>query len=253
VTPTPRTPGKPPERGKAKVILRGQPHRVSSLLPLPEDPAALEATEVRLEGADVRGHSLRPLVREGEAIGKLTLRLPRSTPPGTYSGSVEVGGNELPIVAEVEPRPRLETDPPRLAFDAEPGEEVTAEVTLLNTGNVPWEVPGASSFCVFDGSGVDHAFWAALASDPPEGKQRVDVLLDDLAESHGGLVQVRARPRGRRIAPGESRDVQITLRFSDRIRAGRAYAGSWEADGLRLRVRVSVPDRKPRSTAKEAR
>jgi hypothetical protein len=191
------------------------------------------------------------LRREGLGLGKATLRLPKSTPPGTYAGSVEIGGLELPVVVEVEPLAKVDVSPSRLAFEVEPGREVTADVTLVNIGNVPCAVPAASTFCVFDGSGVDHAFWVAFVSEPPEGRQRIDLLLDDLAESHGGLVEVRARAGDRTIAPGESREVQVTLRFSDRLRPGHAYAGSWDAGGLHLRVRVSVPARKGRPRAAE--
>jgi len=234
------------------VTFRGPPHRLATLVPLPDEPSALRQREARLEGAEIRGISIRPLKREGVNMARLTLRMPKSTPPGTYAGTLEVGGEGRPIVVEVEPRPRLEVSPPRLSVEPAPGAEVTAEVQLVNTGNVPCEVPAATTFCVFDGTGIDHAFWAALASDPPHGKQRIDVLLDDLADSHGGLVEVRARTDVRTIPPGESREVQLTLRFSDRIQPGHAYGGSWEAEGLRLPIRVAVPEsKKKRKTAEE--
>jgi hypothetical protein len=250
VSPRPRV----AEASRARpVTFRGPPHRLASLLPLPDEPSALRQRAARLEGAEVRGISIRPLKGEGVNMGKLTLRMPKSTPPGTYAGTLELGGEGRPIVVEVEPRPRLEVSPPRLSVEPKPGAEVSAEVLLVNTGNVPCELPAASTFCVFDGSGIDHAFWAALASEPPAGKQRIDVLLDDLADSHGGLVEVRARTDGRTIAPGESRDVQLTLRFSDRLQPGHAYGGSWEAEGLRLPIRVAVPESKRRrKTAEDA-
>jgi hypothetical protein len=177
-------------------------------------------------------------------MGKLTLRLPRSTPPGTYEGAVEIGEAALPIVVEVEPSPRLEASPSLLAFESSPDAEVTSNVSILNVGNVPWDLPAASTFCIFDGAGIEHAFWVALANDPPAGKARIDVLMDDLAEFLGGLVEVRARAKEKAIAPGESRDVQLTLKFSDRLRPGRTYSGSWGPDGLRLRVQVTVPEQK---------
>ena len=234
-----------------RATFRGPPHRLSSLIELPQGAEEIEPREARLEGVDVRGVSVRPLRREGLELGKLTLRLPKSTPPGTYSGSVEIGGQEVPLTVEVEPRPRLEATPSRLTFEVKPGAEVSAEVAVVNVGNVPWELPAASTFCIFDGDGIDHAFWVALANDPPKGKERIDLLLDDLADSHGGLVEVRARARKRTIAPGESCEVQLTLKFSDRLRPGRTYAGSWEADGLRVRLRAGFPEQKGRRKATE--
>ena len=236
------------------LTFRGPPHRLSSLVALPDAQDARAKVEARLEGAEIRKFAVRPLTREGLGMSRVTLGLPKSTPPGTYSGSVALGGQEVPIVVEVEPRPRLDVDPSRLSLEIEPGAEVSTDVTVLNLGNVPFDLPAASTFCVFDGSGVDHAFWLAFASDPPEGKERIDVLLDDLAQSHGGLVEVRARADDRTIAPGEARDVQVGLRFSDRLRPGHSYSGAWDADGLRLSVQVRVPERKAKpKPAKEAR
>jgi hypothetical protein len=236
-----------------RIVFRGPPDRLASLLPpsgAPVEEAAAPAASLR--GAEVRGLSVRRQARAGTGERRATLRLPRSTPPGTYRGSAEIGGEQVPIVAQVESRPRIEAEPRRLELEAGPGETVTVEVTLLNTGNVPFDLSGATEFCVFDGRGVEHAFWAALATDPPEGKQRIDVLLDDLAESHGGLVTVKVADGGV-IEPGESHAATLTLRFSDRLRPGKRYAGSWRADGLRLAVRVTTPATKPRRAARARR
>jgi hypothetical protein len=228
------------------VAFRGPPHRLSSLVELPDRSEVLGEPTALLEGAEIRGLSVRQLTNKGRGFGKVTLRLSRSTPPGSYAGSVELGDTQVPVVVEVEPRPRVEASPSRLAAEVEPGGELEAAVTLLNVGNVPFEVPAASVFCVFDGSGIDHAFWAALQSAPADGEKRIDLLLDDLAESHGGLVEVRARTRPRTIAPGDARQVDLKLHFSDRLRPGHRYAGAWDADGLHLRVRVRVPAERER-------
>lgn len=241
MTPKARTAGKPPPR--ARVVFRGPPDRLASLLPEVRAAAAREPVKeptATLRGAEVRGLTVRTLARSGLGARRLTLRLPRSTPPGTYEGSAEIEGQEIPIVAEVEERPRLEADPRRLSVEVAPGGTASVELTILNTGNVHRDLSGASTFCIFDGQGTEHAFWAALATDPPEGKQRIDVLLDDLAKSHGGLVTARVE-KGAAVDPGESRDVRLTLRFSDRLQPGKRYAGSWRVDGLRIPVRVTTP------------
>jgi hypothetical protein len=175
---------------------------------------------------------------------KVTLRLPRSTPPGTYEGTVEIGGETVPIVAEVEPRPLAQAEPRRIVLEAGPGETAAVDVTLVNTGNVALDVSDTTTFCLFDGRGLEHAAWAALSSDPPQGKQRLDVFLDDLAESHGGLVTLKVE-NGAAIEAGESRDVRLTLRFSDRLRPGKRYAGAWRAGGIRVPFRIETPEAKP--------
>jgi hypothetical protein len=228
---------------RAPLTFRGPPHHLSSLVALPETPATRLAAEATLDGAEIHRLAVRP-PREGSPLGKVTLRLPRSTPPGAYPGTVTIAGEELPVVAEVEPRSRLDVAPSSLAFELEPGAEAAAEVTIVNSGNVAFALPAASQFCVFDGSGIDHAFWLAFTSDPPEGKQRVDVLLDDLADAHGGLVEVRARAQSRTIAPGGAREAKISFRFSKRIKPGGSYAGAWDVEGLHVPIRVTVAEPK---------
>ena len=252
MTPKPRRAAKPAPR--ERIVFRGPPDRLASLLPVAGAGGAREAGQepaASLLGAEVRGLTVRSLARSGLDARRATLRLPRSTPPGTYQGSAEIEGEKISIVAEVEQRPRLEADPRRISVEVAPGGTAAVDVTILNTGNVPCDLSGASTFCIFDGEGTEHAFWAALTSDPPEGKQRIDVLLDDLAESHGGLVTTRVE-KGAAIEPGESRDVRLTLRFSDRLQPGKRYAGSWRADGLRIPIRITTPAAKPKRAARLA-
>jgi hypothetical protein len=250
------SPRRRPARARAApVTFRGPPNHLTTLVALPEEADRRVAAEARLEGAEVERLAVRPLRSEGLALGRVRIRLPKSTPPGSYPGSVTIAGEEVPFVAEVEPRENVEVVPSHLALEVEPGAEATADVALVNRGNVPFELPAASRFCIFDGGGIDHAFWAALASDPPEGKERIDVLLDDLAESHGGVVEARARAPKRTIAPGEAGEAQVTLRFSDRLQPGRTYAGAWDVGGLHLSIEVTVPERKrtARKATREAR
>jgi hypothetical protein len=149
----------------------------------------------------------------------------------------------VPIVAEVQPRPRLDAHPRRIALETKPAARETVELTLMNTGNVQLDVSGTSTFCLFDGRGIEHAVWAALEKEPPKGKGRMDVFLDDLAGSHGGLVTAKVE-KATKIAPGESGSVTLSLRLPDRLQAGGRYSGAWEAGGIRVPVRIAVPEAK---------
>ena len=228
---------------RAARAFRGPPGRLAALFQaVSAGPVADREATATLKGVAPR-LAVRPLAR-GEVSGlRATLRLPATTPPGNYQGVARIAGRELPIAVEVEPYARTRSHPSRLEVEAGPGSEVAVELMLVNEGNVPLELPSRSSFCLFEGDGIHHALWAALTSDPPAGKQRVDLLLDDLADSHGGLVDVRPSAPPAPIAPGATQAVRLSLRFSDRLRAGHEYSGSWEPAGLRLPLRVSVPTR----------
>ncbi len=248
-----------PEGGRRKasepaVVLRGPPNRLAASRPLARDLGAVDGSTVPAPPVSVVVHgavSERVRVRAAREPGApldLRLRLAPSTPPGRYEGTATVGARALPVIVEVEAAPRLRAAPSRVQTRAEAAGSETVELHLANGGNQPIEIPARSSFCLFDGSGIDHAVWAALTAEPPEGRGRMDVLLDDLAASHGGLVDVRVRDGAGSIAPGERRTCRLELRFSDRLRPGRRYAGAWEVPGLRLPIRVEVPRARPRAT-----
>jgi hypothetical protein len=250
VTPPARRAAARKAKAKAQpVVFRGPPDRLASLVPAETaGPAAAEAT---LKGAEVRTLAIRSAERIGKAEAlKATLKLPKTTPPGTYKGTATIEGKEVPIVAEVEERARLDAHPRRVALEAAPGARQTVELTLLNTGNVPCDVSGTSTFCLFDGRGIEHAVWAALEQEPPKGKGRIDVFLDDLAGSHGGLVTAKVE-KAAKIAPGETGSVTLTLRLPERLQAGGRYSGAWEAGGIRVPVRIAVPETK-KTTRKAA-
>jgi hypothetical protein len=237
-------------RPKAKpaepIVFRGPPDRLASLLPAVGAPEGAEAT---LKGAEVRTLAVRPT--EGDAH-KATLKVSKTTPPGTYKGTAVIEGKEVPIVAEVEGKARLDAHPRRVALETAPGARHTVELNLMNTGNVPLDVSGTSTFCLFDGRGIEHAVWAALEKEPPKGKGRMDVFLDDLAGSHGGLVAAKVE-KAAKIAPGESGTVTVSLRLPDRLEAGGRYSGAWETGGIRIPVRVAVPEKKTTTRKAAAR
>lgn len=234
----------------APTVFRGVPDQLTCTVPLElgkDWTRAGARPTAALEGAEVQ----RVTVFGSSAVGRwerrVNLRVRSTTPPGLYPGSLQIGGRTIPIEAEVQASPRVRCEPRRLALDVKPRGIVTTEITVLNSGNVPCVVPISSTFCLFDGDGIHHAIWVALTGEPTPEKQRIDLLLDDLAESHGGLVRVRTAKREDTILPGEARTVQLRLRFSERLRHPHRYAGVWEVDGLHLPVLVTACAPQPSS------
>jgi hypothetical protein len=247
---------RPPETAGEPLAFRGPPGRLTALLqavPVAGADGRGREASATLEGVEGPRLAVRPLARGDVSASHATLRLPATTPPGSYRGVAVIGGREHPIAVDVEPHVRARSHPSRLAVEVKPGSEAAVELVLVNGGNVAFAVPSRSSFCLFEGDGIHHALWTALTAEPPAGKQRVDLLLDDLAASHGGLVDVRPHTAAGSIAPGATQAVRLTLRFSDRLQAGHEYTGTWEPEGLRVPIRLSVPTRaRTRGAAKEA-
>jgi hypothetical protein len=246
-----RTGGTP--ASAAPTVCRGKPGRLMCSLTIEVGAGEFRAgarVTAALQGAEVQGVTVFGSTAAHPEL-RVSLQARSTTAPGRYPGSLQIGGLTVPIVAEVEPSPRVRCEPSRLLLDVKPRGTVTRELMLHNTGNVPCVVPITSTFCLFDGHGIDHAVWVALTGEPTPEKQRIDLLLDDLAESHGGLVRARTAKGQDPISPGETRTVQLRLRFSERIRPQRRYVGAWDLDGLRLPVRVTAVGAKPSSNERE--
>lgn len=228
--------------GSEPLRFKGGPTRLSAALRLPGP--AIRARSVNVDFNGVTGRVvIRPMARTGTDISVLKIKLPRTTPPGTYEGTVQVGDSEVPIVAHVEPRPRLRFIPAALRTKAAPGSMVDADVTVANVGNVVVNVDTKYTFCIYDGTGIERAFFVALTDENAKGQQRIDLIMEELAESHGGLVRLIVERGAGEIAPGEARDLHIALRFSDKLHPGRTYDGGWTVGNASYFVQIEVTDK----------
>jgi len=234
----------------------GTPHRLVGRLPLQGsltgEALAGFPLKIRLGGGLAAAGLLAPRIRAADpSAAILKLRLPRSTPPGTYEGAAELGGQSVPVVADVQPLHRLRATPSSASLHVTPGKPAPLEIGLANLGNVPTDIQARHTFCVFEGSGIDRAFYVALAEDPPKGERRIDRLMDELATHHGGLVRLDVVDGVGPLSPGEQRVLRIELRFSERMRPGRTYAGTWVLENLLFAVRAETAPEK--DARKEAR
>jgi hypothetical protein len=238
------------KNGTAPLHFRGAPTRLLATLEWkwPRGSAGARVCQVNFPESAPLPLTVRQTGSESTAISILSFRMPRSTPPGSYKGSARLGETQIPIVAEVEARPRLRFIPARVALTASPGARIRTEVDLLNLGNVEVSIERESTFCVFDNRGVDQALFRGLTESGADGKSRIDRFLDELAESHGGLVRVQVASGGGRVVPGELRKLSLDLQFSRRLKAGHTYRGAWPVSEASLEVQVEAAGK---SSAKE--
>jgi hypothetical protein len=175
-----------------------------------------------------------------EKFSVLRLRVSQSTPPGTYLSRFVLEKSEVPVVVDVEPCQQLRFVPASLSLTAAPGGTVESELTVINMGNAAFNLGIEYTFCVFDTSGIDNAFFAALTDQDMSGQQRLERFLDELAISHGGLVRLTIKHGGIVIAPGEPKKIQVALRCSRRLRPGHTYCGSWSLLNFKYSVELQV-------------
>lgn len=198
------------------------------------------AGHIVLENQQPLPLAIRRIATTAPGLSLLSFRLPKSTRPGSYTASVEVGGEQMTAVIDVEARPRLRFIPPKVTFSQAPGTRGRAELTVVNLGNVDVTIEAESTFCVFDNRGVDRAFYHALTEKELDGKQRIDRVMDELAEAHGGLVRAVVERGAGVLAPEEAREITVLFEFSRRMRAGQTYRGGWLVSEASLEVEIQA-------------
>jgi hypothetical protein len=218
---------------------RGTPNRLLATLELREFPPA-KVCRVVLPDAGSLPLSVRRLRSAEPIVSTLSFRLPKSTPPGSYEGNVELGGKRIPILVDVEPRASLRFIPSRVRCKEQPGARITAELTLLNRGNVEVTVPREDQFCVFANDGLMRAMYRGLVEEDGDGQQRIDRIMDELAKAHGGLVRVTVTEGAGPLAPEEVRDLTVNLHFSHRLIGGHTYGGTWSVSEASLEVEIEA-------------
>ncbi|MCM3873274.1 MAG: hypothetical protein ND895_21540 [Pyrinomonadaceae bacterium] len=228
------------------VQLRGHPGQLSTVVRLPQGASTDKATSrssscsINLPGVDVKWAGIREFDSARPGLSVLRIKLPVSTPPGAYKGTIQVGNSEVPIVVDVEARPRLRVFPRSFKAIVTPGAVLNANFTVLNTGNSVVAIEKEYRFCVFERGGIDRAFFVALASDQATSDRRIDRLVNELSLSHGGRVRLDVESGGGELQPGEARELRIALRLSDRLRPGQTYSGTWKIENTGVSIGLQV-------------
>ena len=232
--------------GKTKlaeaVHFRGWPDQLTGAIKLPASgPISLAVT------LDLPDESTPPPPVYGQPMGPpigketwIRLSLPMTTPAGTYRGTIQVGDQKHVATFEVEPRLNLRLIPDSLVLRGRPGARVTAQLTLVNSGNVAFEVRRAYALGVSDVDGLERAFGETFRAKLPAGERLIDHFANKLAEAHGGLVRVHVAKGAGSVAPAESRQLEAVFKLPDRMRPGRIYAGTWPLEHVRYGVQIET-------------
>jgi hypothetical protein len=220
---------------------RGLPAGVECLAPIDLGPNPNEkpSADLHLEPPLAAGPALR-LFRVSPGLARLWFSLPPYTPPGSYEGHAKIGESDFKVAVDVDANENLALSPPELRIISARSEKVTAHLTLANAGNVVCDVRNTHAFGLFDVEGAERAVGAALRDSAVKGREKIDRLMDSFAEEHAGYVRVLIEEGSGPIAPGEVRELRISLRLPDNMKPGRSYTGTWVLFNLSYQVRVSA-------------
>jgi hypothetical protein len=227
----------------ALLHFQGPPPLVEALTPTPIE-APTFGTLTLDPGASNPVATIAPLavqaVPAGPGATRVLVMLPAMTPPGSYTGWVELEQERRPIAIEVSPQTNLLVAPSQLELRAAAGAEVDATLTLVNAGNIDFELERVHAFNLMERNAVEETIHAALREQPAAGERRLDRLVDELASRHGGLVRVAIEQGAGTLAPGETRTVRARLRLPGELSTGVRYSSTWPLGNLNLSVNVDV-------------
>jgi hypothetical protein len=206
--------------------LHGAPEAVQALLPSSAWGPLADLPTVELDVPEPGATSVQVATLPGGSARALRLELASTTPPGSYTGLVRLPAGEWPLAIEVASSPRLVAASETVTVTADPGGDGETELEVGNAGNVPFEVPAVYAFGLFESDGIDRSIGKALRADA-RGLERGDVLADELAASHGGLVRVRVHEGSGTLTPGEARTLRVSMRPDEGISPRCTYIGYW--------------------------
>jgi hypothetical protein len=221
--------------------LVGSPRRLTltSALLAAADEGELVLPETLAAFAESRTVAV-PVRRRRDGSVKLKLRLPPTTPPGTYTAELHAAGEVHPVSIEVAPAPRLRIDPPSTDFVAEANGTAEARVTLTNDGNVAIEVPERVAIGLYDDEGLETAFADTYRLDTDDPMKLLGNWIRKLREGYGGLLSMQVVTGAGRSEPGDVRALVLRLAFRNGVKAGHSYHGTWELGPVIHRINVTV-------------
>ncbi|MGH7462679.1 MAG: hypothetical protein ACREMA_16850, partial [Longimicrobiales bacterium] len=154
-------------RTDADITFTGPPTNLKAIVPFaaPDQKVLPVTLKIGGEPAVFRSY-IKPF---GNDRSEIRLRLPRETAAGTYNGAATVAGKPMPVVVRIDAVFRLRVQPPRTSISADAGARADFSLTIMNVGNVPFEVPKTAQFDLDDAEGQDRARGRALRATLPAG------------------------------------------------------------------------------------
>ena len=227
--------------GSEPLELRGPPRRVIAVVPIALPARGTVAVDLARHGAGKaeRKRYVARAVPFGDGATELRLQLPRDLPPGRYDGVASIGGSERPVRLEVEPRLRLRVLPRESHITLTSERRAEIRILAANEGNAPVDIPRVSAFGVFEVGGLDTAIGQALRAELKTGERRVDRLMEEFVERHGGLVRVGVTEGAGDLAPGAATAIVATLELPTGLAPGHSYSGAWPLANASHRVVVT--------------
>jgi hypothetical protein len=224
--------------GDEEVILNGPPSALRGHISLSnsgEDMLSVKTLSMKHDSGNENllgvSSSLRigSRLRPGETkLETLFHELPPQTPPGTYESMLTIGGTERKVKMIVQPHMQIIVYPLNFSFiGTEPGRRHTAQITITNVGNLPFEVPDVKHVAALDMDLICRAFGFALRSKGSEGYiQTMDEIARNVNRYLPDWAAANIDECGQILLPGATMIVHLNITMPGNTDAGKDYAGN---------------------------
>ena len=163
-----------------------------------------------------------------EKVQTIWHELPPQTPPGTYESKLVIGGAERTVKMIVPPVIQVSIHPVHFSFiGAEPGKTHTAQITISNTGNLPFQIPDVKHIAAFDMDLICRAVGVALRSKGGEGYiAAMDEIAKNVNRNLPDWASAHIEENGQTLAAGATMIIHLNITLPDNTDANKDYSGN---------------------------
>jgi hypothetical protein len=191
-------------------------------------PISWSSQDKNLFGMPATLKFITSLMPGEERMHRISHQLPRSTPPGTYESTIQVGGKAKILKLIVQPNIEIDINPSSLHFSGVvPGNSYKTPISLANRGNMPFKVPDIKHVTTLD---TDYLCRATSMAMREKGGEGFTAMMDELTKNvHRDMADwaiVRLEENGQIIESGENIQLHFTLTLPKNVNPKRDYLGS---------------------------
>ncbi|WGK64232.1 COG1470 family protein [Croceiramulus getboli] len=211
------------ETDQKEIILNGPPGRLSGSVQLHnrnDDSARLRFIDLKptktkkTKSVDEAPLYVNTRLRAGESrLENISISLPIDTPPGTYDQYITLGGKQQKVKMVVQPLIAIDIQPSSFTFQGTAaGTKHLAQLTVTNTGNMPFQIPEVKHVAPLDMDLLCRAFGYGFRKDPEEGfTATMDHVTQNLKEHLPDWARSEVKQAGKIIETGQSMLVEIEV------------------------------------------
>lgn len=175
-------------------------------------------------------------LKPGESqLAEVWHQLNFDTPPGTYSHELIIGGKKRVVNIIVQQHIAIDLYPHEFFFTGSaPGTRHNAVFTVVNTGNVAFEIPDVKHIAALDMDFFCRAFGMGMRKSGSEGVEKMlDEVTRNMQHHLADWAAASIEEKGKILQPGERSVVNLQISMPAQSDGSKDYSGNirfWDKD-----------------------